>query len=104
QEFSRAPQRVLVFHEFVTLHFKASKCNNSRPRTRAVSGSLTWRPTMQEPISRRSFALGMAGAAVLPTFAFAQSFPAKPITVVVAFSAGGNNDLRARQLGILVSN
>lgn len=30
--------------------------------------------------------------------AHAQAWPAKPITVVVAFSAGGNNDLRARQL------
>jgi tripartite-type tricarboxylate transporter receptor subunit TctC len=34
--------------------------------------------------------------------AYAQSYPTKPITVIVAFSAGGNNDLRARQLGIPV--
>ena len=32
----------------------------------------------------------------------AQAYPSKPITLVVAFSAGGNNDLRARQLGVPV--
>ena len=44
-------------------------------------------------------------AALLSTTAFgalAQAYPSKPITVVVAFSAGGNNDLRARQLGVPV--
>ena len=34
--------------------------------------------------------------------AVAQEYPAKPIVVVVSFSAGGNNDLRARQLGVPV--
>jgi tripartite-type tricarboxylate transporter receptor subunit TctC len=34
--------------------------------------------------------------------ASAQTFPSKPITLVVAFAAGGNNDLRARQLGVPV--
>jgi tripartite-type tricarboxylate transporter receptor subunit TctC len=59
---------------------------------------------MQSSLSRRTFALGIAGAATLPQLARAQaSWPAKPITVVVAFAAGGNNDLRARQLGIPVS-
>ena len=32
----------------------------------------------------------------------AQDYPTKPIVVVVSFSAGGNNDLRARQLGVPV--
>jgi len=44
-------------------------------------------------------------AALLATAALAalaQAYPSKPITVVVAFSAGGNNDLRARQLGVPV--
>ena len=57
---------------------------------------------MQLPLSRRALALGLAAAAALPSLSFAQAYPAKPITVVVAFSAGGNNDLRARQLGIPV--
>jgi tripartite-type tricarboxylate transporter receptor subunit TctC len=32
----------------------------------------------------------------------AQDYPTKPITMIVAFTAGGNNDLRARQLGVPV--
>ncbi len=33
--------------------------------------------------------------------AFAQAaWPTKPVTLVVAYAAGGNNDLRARQLGV----
>lgn len=44
----------------------------------------------------------------LSQFAFsapanAQEFPTKPITLVVAFAAGGNNDLRARQIGVPLS-
>ncbi|NDY93213.1 Bug family tripartite tricarboxylate transporter substrate binding protein [Ideonella livida] len=41
-------------------------------------------------------------ASLTPSSAHAQStaWPAKPITLVVAFAAGGNNDLRARQLGV----
>src|SRR3954454_18954197 len=35
--------------------------------------------------------------------AFAQDYPAKPISVIVSYSAGGNNDLRARQLSVPVS-
>lgn len=35
--------------------------------------------------------------------AFAQDYPAKPITLIVSFSAGGNNDLRARQLAVPVA-
>jgi tripartite-type tricarboxylate transporter receptor subunit TctC len=57
---------------------------------------------MHHPISRRVLAFTLAAAAVLPSLSFAQAYPAKPVTVVVAFSAGGNNDLRARQLGIPV--
>jgi tripartite-type tricarboxylate transporter receptor subunit TctC len=57
---------------------------------------------MHHPLSRRALAFILAAAAVLPSLSFAQAYPAKPITVVVAFSAGGNNDLRARQLGIPV--
>jgi tripartite-type tricarboxylate transporter receptor subunit TctC len=58
---------------------------------------------MPHAISRRAFALCAAAVATLPVLSFGQAYPAKPITVVVAFSAGGNNDLRARQLGIPVS-
>jgi tripartite-type tricarboxylate transporter receptor subunit TctC len=52
------------------------------------------------PALTRSLIGGVLVAATL--VAAAQDYPVKPIVVVVAFSAGGNNDLRARQLGIPV--
>lgn len=59
---------------------------------------------MPHLLSRRAAALALLVASSAPSLALAQAvYPAKPITVVVAFSAGGNNDLRARQLGIPVS-
>src|SRR4051812_9509207 len=48
----------------------------------------------------------IAGAlAALAAVAVGQTpqYPAKPITVIVAYPAGGNNDLRARQLAIPVA-
>jgi tripartite-type tricarboxylate transporter receptor subunit TctC len=46
----------------------------------------------------------LAAAATLGSSpAVAQDFPTKPISVVVSYSAGGNNDLRARQLSVPVS-
>ncbi|NML17155.1 Bug family tripartite tricarboxylate transporter substrate binding protein [Azohydromonas caseinilytica] len=45
-----------------------------------------------------SFALLGAGAVAVQ----AQEYPSKPVTLIVSFSAGGNNDLRARQLGVPV--
>lgn len=39
----------------------------------------------------------------LATPATAQDYPTKPITVVVSYAAGGNNDLRARQLAVPIS-
>jgi tripartite-type tricarboxylate transporter receptor subunit TctC len=41
------------------------------------------------------------GLLTVPTFAL--DYPAKPITVVVSYSAGGNNDLRSRMLSIPVA-
>jgi tripartite-type tricarboxylate transporter receptor subunit TctC len=45
-------------------------------------------------------AVALLGAAAAP--ALAQDYPAKPITHIVSFTAGGNNDLRARQFGVPV--
>lgn len=46
--------------------------------------------------------LAISAMAVATMAAHAQDYPSKPITVIVSFSAGGNNDLRARQLGVPV--
>ncbi|MBA2961047.1 MULTISPECIES: Bug family tripartite tricarboxylate transporter substrate binding protein [Ramlibacter] len=53
--------------------------------------------------TRRSAAALLASLVLAPCAALAQDYPAKPITLVVSFSAGGNNDIRARQLGIPVA-
>jgi tripartite-type tricarboxylate transporter receptor subunit TctC len=46
--------------------------------------------------------LGLTGLLSQPKIALAQEYPTKAITVVVSYAAGGNNDLRARQLGVPV--
>lgn len=52
---------------------------------------------------QRRTLIAATAALALSTLAHAQAdYPVKPITLVVAFSAGGNNDLRARQLGVPV--
>jgi tripartite-type tricarboxylate transporter receptor subunit TctC len=53
-------------------------------------------------MNRRNFvALGAVSPFIAsPLTAFAQeNYPTKPITIVVSYSAGGNNDIRARQIG-----
>ena len=45
-----------------------------------------------------------ASAAVLPTPAFAQSYPQRPITFIVPFAAGGGTDAFARPLAAQIEN
>ena len=56
-------------------------------------------------ITRRALLLAVAAIVTVTQSALvlAQDYPAKPVTVVVSFAAGGNNDIRARQLGIPVA-
>jgi tripartite-type tricarboxylate transporter receptor subunit TctC len=51
-------------------------------------------------MKRAALAVAIA-ALTMP--ALAQDYPVKPITVVVSYAAGGNNDLRARQLAVPVA-
>lgn len=48
---------------------------------------------------RRSLLAGAALAALLPGAAFAQAYPAKPVTFLVPFAAGSATDQLARALG-----
>jgi tripartite-type tricarboxylate transporter receptor subunit TctC len=47
-------------------------------------------------------AAGFIASLALPAAAQAPAWPAKPITVVISFPAGGNNDVRTRQLAVPV--
>ncbi|CAN7206851.1 tripartite tricarboxylate transporter substrate binding protein [Bosea sp. LjRoot90] len=55
---------------------------------------------MMRPISRRRFMASMAGASVLAVQgrAFADTWPSRPVTIVVPFPAGASTDVVARLL------
>jgi tripartite-type tricarboxylate transporter receptor subunit TctC len=54
-----------------------------------------------QPINRRTTALGLLGAALLFTApSYAESWPTRPITLVVPFTAGTTSDVIARSLAL----
>jgi tripartite-type tricarboxylate transporter receptor subunit TctC len=58
-------------------------------------------------LGRRTFLHLAAGAAALPAvsrFAFAQSYPTRPVHWIVSFAAGGANDIVARIVGQYLSD
>lgn len=57
---------------------------------------------MRDKTTRARGLLFVLAASAVSTLAMAQPYPVKPITLVVSYSAGGNNDIRARQLAVPV--
>jgi tripartite-type tricarboxylate transporter receptor subunit TctC len=58
-------------------------------------------------LPRRKFLYFAAGAAVFPTvsqFARAQSYPSRPVRIIVGYAAGGAPDILARLMGQWLSN
>jgi len=54
---------------------------------------------MLRPVLSATIAVFLSAAALSPTAAVAQAYPAKPIRVIVPFGAGGPADIYARYLG-----
>jgi tripartite-type tricarboxylate transporter receptor subunit TctC len=50
----------------------------------------------RRPIGRRGLALGVAGAALVPSVARSQDFPSKQVHVIVPYPPGGGTDIVAR--------
>jgi tripartite-type tricarboxylate transporter receptor subunit TctC len=50
-------------------------------------------------MKRRQLIQAVAGAVALPTLAFAQAFPSRPIRYICPVAAGGGNDMIARVVG-----
>src|SRR5215471_18647559 len=57
------------------------------------------RTRWEDEMTRRTLIEAVIAAMLLPGAAFAQSFPSKPIKLIVPFPAGGPADLFARVLG-----
>src|SRR5829696_5675740 len=76
--------------------------SQERPASRTPQGG----PPMSKKITRRAFAASSAAAAAVAGFGFkpalAQAYPARPVTVIVPWGAGGGTDATARIVAALL--
>src|SRR6185295_4540260 len=58
---------------------------------------------LEEAMRRRDFLSALGGAVAMPLAAHAQTYPSRPITMVVPFAAGGAFDVTARIIAARMS-
>jgi tripartite-type tricarboxylate transporter receptor subunit TctC len=76
--------------------------NMSDRRTKLAAEKSTGDPLLERAIGRRKFLDLTAGVAALPAMsriARAQSYPTRPVRIIVGFPAGGPADIGARLIG-----